>query len=526
MRCVVHTLRLAAVVVMTTVPAAHSGSPPAQPSWPSPLPKFPSSWFGANVKNFELEDPKELAFLKQFTQVLASWPELVVSSAFTNGTAIAVEDAVRMKALLGPKTSVFTYQSMWVGAGFYDEVWDLMQDPEHYGGFFEDPKVANYTGYCEQVAQGAHLPNVTAESYPRCLGYYWNWCNETAADYFVNRVMRAMVADPSGTPYGFDGVFLDNSDNFRPPRGSKSQCDAAEATLKVHIALGQMFQALNKWPVFSFTPSPRERDAIWAAGVGFTKFYEYFTPSLNAMQELYNDTEMGLPTICHAPTYVKRHPAIPLMDVLAAFLVATGGADHSYFQYSAADWVVDSSWPWSPLLAVQYGKALGPPTITPYGPVVPGVAQATIWSRKFANGALVTVNCSADADKHHKWCVGNITGSASVEGSTSATSEVVGWKEVSVEDFGAKGDNETDNTKAFRAALLAIKAGGGEVLVPAGGVFRTAPVNLSSNVVLRVEGTMRALTDRSAFPQIVRAACCLPSRSTHTATRLTAGSTY
>jgi polygalacturonase len=76
------------------------------------------------------------------------------------------------------------------------------------------------------------------------------------------------------------------------------------------------------------------------------------------------------------------------------------------------------------------------------------------------------------------------------------------WKSVSIEDFGAKGDNTTDNTHAFRAALLAVKEGGGEVLVPAGKVYQTAPINLTSNVVLRVEGTMRAVEDRDAFPKI------------------------
>ena len=281
----------------------------------------------------------------------------MLSSGFSNSTAVAVEDALRMKALLGPETSVFTYQSMWVAAGFYDEVWELMQDMEQYGGFFEDPKVANYSGYCTQVSEGAHLKNVTTENYPRCIGYFWNWCNETAVDFFVNKVMTPMVANPSGKPYGFDGVFLDNSDNFRPPKSAKVQCDVHAATLKVHIALGKMLQQAAKWPVFSFSPKPAERDAIWEAGVGFTKFYEYLIPSLGAMEELYNDTEMGLPTICHAPTDVKRHPGIPLIDAVATFLIATGGAEHSYFQYSAADWVVDSSWKWDELFAVDYGKA-------------------------------------------------------------------------------------------------------------------------------------------------------------------------
>jgi len=39
-------------------------------------------------------------------------------------------------------------------------------------------------------------------------------------------------------------------------------------------------------------------------------------------------------------------------------------------------------------------------------------------------------------------------------------------------------------------------------VVPARQVYRTAPVNLTSNVVLRVEGTMRAVENRSAFPKI------------------------
>ena len=80
------------------------------------------------------------------------------------------------------------------------------------------------------------------------------------------------------------------------------------------------------------------------------------------------------------------------------------------------------------------------------------------------------------------------------------------WERVSVEDFGAVGDNASDNTHAFRAALLAVKAaGGGEVLVPGPAatiVFLTAPFNLSSNVELRVEGTVRAVQNSSAFPLV------------------------
>ena len=392
---------------------ATTASPPVAPSWPSPLPRFPSSWFGANVKTYEFEDPNQLALLRNFTQVMASWPELVLTSNFSNATAIAIEDATTLKSLLGPKTSVFTYQSMWVGAGYYDEVWELMQNPEVYSGFFVPPNGtagATYDGYCSQVQDGANpKPPVNATTYPRCLGYYWNWCNQSAIDYYVNTVMRAMVADADGTPYNFDGVFLDNTDGFNPPRGSNISCDVKQARLNVHIELGKMFQKYKKWPVYSFSPSLDEVTQIWEAGVGFTKFYEYFVPSEQSMWQLYNDTELGLPTIVHAPTAVKRHAGIQFEDALAAFLVATGGASHSYFQYSAANWVVDSSWKFYDEYAVNYGVAKGPPTQERYGPNSTGV----IWKREFANGATVSVNCSSwtwPARAPRGWCVGNIAG--------------------------------------------------------------------------------------------------------------------
>ena len=41
------------------------------------------------------------------------------------------------------------------------------------------------------------------------------------------------------------------------------------------------------------------------------------------------------------------------------------------------------------------------------------------------------------------------------------------WRSVSIDDFGAKGDNATINTAAFRSALAAVAAdGGGELVVP------------------------------------------------------------
>lgn len=74
------------------------------------------------------------------------------------------------------------------------------------------------------------------------------------------------------------------------------------------------------------------------------------------------------------------------------------------------------------------------------------------------------------------------------------------WRSVSVTEFGAIGDNKTDNTEAFRAATRAVD-GGGEIIVPSG-IFQTAPFNLTSNVVLHVDGTVRGVENRSKFPKI------------------------
>ena len=85
-----------------------------------------------------------------------------------------------------------------------------------------------------------------------------------------------------------------------------------------------------------------------------------------------------------------------------------------------------------------------------------------------------------------------------------AAAAAAGWLSVSVTDYGAVGDNATDSSAAFRAALAAVTAaGGGEVLVPAPGIFKTLPVNLSSHMRLRVDGTMFALaTNVCAWPLV------------------------
>ncbi|MEV4178318.1 glycosyl hydrolase family 28 protein [Nonomuraea sp. NPDC049709] len=68
-----------------------------------------------------------------------------------------------------------------------------------------------------------------------------------------------------------------------------------------------------------------------------------------------------------------------------------------------------------------------------------------------------------------------------------------------ITDYGAKGDNSTDCTAAFRDAIAACNAaGGGRVVVPPG-TFRTGAIRLLSNVNLQVNGTIRFRTDPGAY---------------------------
>ena len=88
----------------------------------------------------------------------------------------------------------------------------------------------------------------------------------------------------------------------------------------------------------------------------------------------------------------------------------------------------------------------------------------------------------------------------------SVLPSVAPWLVVSVADYGAVGDNETDNSQAFLKATAAVSAaGGGEVIVPAlpaPAIFKTGPFNLTSNVVFTVAGTVFGLENASAYPVV------------------------
>lgn len=75
-----------------------------------------------------------------------------------------------------------------------------------------------------------------------------------------------------------------------------------------------------------------------------------------------------------------------------------------------------------------------------------------------------------------------------------------GWKALNIEDFGARSGK--DSTDAIRSALAAAgkERDGAEVLVPKGGSYLTAPLNITSNVILRVDGNLTGLPGSGKVP--------------------------
>ena len=77
---------------------------------------------------------------------------------------------------------------------------------------------------------------------------------------------------------------------------------------------------------------------------------------------------------------------------------------------------------------------------------------------------------------------------------------VQAWQacDVTAAEFGAVGDGVTKDTSSIRAALVACD----EVRLPAGRTFLSGPLNLTSNQVFAVDGTLLASTDKEDYPLV------------------------
>lgn len=378
---------------MTRV-APTNPKPPAQPPFASASPIFPTAWFGADPKAFEYQNPQKLKQMGGYRAIFMSWPEMMLAANWTNGTEIMAAACEGFKDALGPNgTVVFGYNQGQVAPLFYPEVVALTKDLPKYGDYFLGYDKAtgqitkNSTTFCDQMGVKPDTPETKG-----CLAYYWNLCNDEAVDYYIDTVLGNMVSK-HGKRRNMDGLFIDWSGNFRD-----NACPGQ--AMKVHVKTFQLLQKYRMWPVFSLSASTKEATSLWDAGVGYTQFTEYWTPSDSGIGTLYNLTEvMGVPSVVHTPIIHARSPHTAIVDAVAGYLIGAGGASHSYLMYGTS-WTSDRGWPWSPLFDVKYGHPLGPPKRS----MVAG--GNIVWERRFSSGAVATVTCTPKS----RSCPGNITG--------------------------------------------------------------------------------------------------------------------
>jgi len=78
--------------------------------------------------------------------------------------------------------------------------------------------------------------------------------------------------------------------------------------------------------------------------------------------------------------------------------------------------------------------------------------------------------------------------------------ETTSWRVINIEDYGASSGK--DSTDAIQESLRAASSetDGGEVHVPPGKNYYTAPLRVSSNTIFRIDGNLTALANKNAYP--------------------------
>ncbi len=98
----------------------------------------------------------------------------------------------------------------------------------------------------------------------------------------------------------------------------------------------------------------------------------------------------------------------------------------------------------------------------------------------------------------------------------AAASLGLGARTLDVTQFGAKPDGATDNTAAIQKAIDACSAeGGGRVLVPGGGVYKTYTLSLRNNVDLHIDrgATLKGGEDALKYPEFAPTPVWRPERA-------------
>mmetsp|Transcript_23483 Transcript_23483/g.71872 ORF Transcript_23483/g.71872 Transcript_23483/m.71872 type:complete len:225 (+) Transcript_23483:30-704(+) len=153
---------------------------------------FPACWFGSNGSAWESE--AQLRRIGRYSLAIIGWQHLTAAGGWDGVVYLQLSQAAALKRTQ-PSLPVFVYASLGWAFGMNAAVLPLMSRPE-YSSFF----LQSYDGpeYTRTNCQQMHSNN------PRCIGWFWNFANESAREYYISKVVL-----PLATATTIDGVFFD-----------------------------------------------------------------------------------------------------------------------------------------------------------------------------------------------------------------------------------------------------------------------------------------------------------------------------
>ena len=383
--------------------------------------RFPSAWFGANKTHWESD--AQLAEIGRYSMAVLGWQHL---DDVTNWTAVVyaqLAEAGRIKAA-HPDVPVFVYCGFGWAMGLNAAVQPLMFGPDK----------EQYTNFFLQAADGPEFTHTDCqqmgENPPNCVGWFWNFGNASARDYFVDHLVGPLAA--AGT---IDGVFFDavnygyDIPETRPwgravvsvpdcdGRLNVSGCDALVAgTIDVAARATKLLNANGKVPIFA-NPGyysnfynrtivlDEQRLVTALDGLEWLNYYESARAEQLAadpkvgdalLRNMLREGRAGVPVGVHA-YYARNATTGALEDVtphVAAFLLAR--EEHWYY-FGSTGWF-DASYEWSDLYDLECGRPKGAAT-----------SVGAVWSREY-DRCQVHLDCSAAVAAGAGGCEASIVG--------------------------------------------------------------------------------------------------------------------
>jgi hypothetical protein len=291
--------------------------------WPYDWTRFPAAWFGANATHWE--SPAQIDAIGKYALAILGWQHL---AGMDNMTAVVYPQLTQAAILKDahPSLPVFVYCSFGWAFGMNANVFPLMNDPR-YADFFLQSTHGTFE-YSRTNCQQMHTSD------KHCVGYFWNFANSSARDYFVSHLVAPLAQAPT-----IDGVFFDafnyaydipevrpwgkpvvNIPNCSiPPAGNASApvgwggCEALlNGTLDVARRTAELLNQHGKVPIFanpaSFVRPPKQK--IWMDEARLTKAL-YGRAWFTYYESFRGDVRFASPQNSKRPTSLSRQPSMP-----------------------------------------------------------------------------------------------------------------------------------------------------------------------------------------------------------------------